>query len=71
MAPFIARSMDNLLSEIELFMSAHGMSHWQFGQQAIGDKHFVRQLRDGRDIRMSTVAKVRKFMLGYQHQDAA
>jgi hypothetical protein len=63
--------MLTLLSEIELFMDTHRLSHWQFGQAALGDKHFVRQLRDGRDIRVSTERRVRDFMLTYRSEQEA
>lgn len=54
--------MPDLIQQIEEFMEAHQLSEWQFGEQAVNDRHFVRQLRAGRDLRMSTVAKVRQFM---------
>lgn len=57
--------MTTLLSEIEMFMSAHGLAETTFGQKALGDKHFVKQLREGRDIRLSTQGKVMQFMLTY------
>ena len=69
---YLARVMSNLstlLSEIELFCSAHAMSEARFGVASLGDKHFVRQLREGRDIRLSTVDRVREFMLTFR--DAA
>lgn len=57
--------MDSLLSEIEVFITAHGLAETTFGQKALGDKHFVRQLREGRDIRLSTVGRIKQFMLTY------
>lgn len=60
-----------LLSEIELFMDAHGLSHWQFGQKALGDKHFVRQIRGGRRVWPETEQKVRNFMVTYASKEAA
>ena len=65
--------MATLLSEIELFINAHGMSETTFGKLAMkGDPHFVKGLRNGRDIRMSTERRVRQFMLSYpQHQQEA
>jgi hypothetical protein len=57
--------MESLLSEIELFIAAHGLAETTFGHKALGDKHFVRQLREGRDIRLSTQGKVKQFMLTY------
>ena len=54
-----------LLSEIEVFIAAHGLADSTFGQRALRDKHFVRQLREGRRVWPETEAKVRNFMLTY------
>lgn len=51
-----------LLEDIEKFLERHSLSATALGQNALGDRHFVRQLRAGRDVRMSTVERVRKFM---------
>lgn len=51
-----------LLDEIEAFLEAAGMSPTAFGTQALNDPPFVAQLRAGRDVKMSTVEKVRAFM---------
>jgi len=63
--PYVA-VMNPLLLEIEAFMETHGFSHWQFGESAMNDKHFVEDLRNGRDIRQSTVRRVRDYMRGYR-----
>lgn len=63
--------MTDLIQEIETFMDAHQLSEWQFGEQSVNDRHFVRQLRAGRDLRMSTLAKVRRFMATYEPKQAA
>jgi hypothetical protein len=54
--------MGTLIDEIEAFTKRHEMSEWAFGEAALNDRHFLRQLRAGRDIRMSTLEKVRGFM---------
>lgn len=43
-------------------MEAHELSEWQFGELAMNDRHFVRQLRDGRDLRVSTLGRIHNFM---------
>lgn len=58
--------MDTLLSDIEKFTANNGLSEWQFGELALNDRHFIRQLRDGRDLRMSTVERVKCFMATYR-----
>lgn len=54
--------MQQLLADITQFNTRHGLSEWQFGELALNDRHFVRQLRDGRDLRISTLARVREFI---------
>jgi predicted transcriptional regulator len=54
--------MDDLLTEIETVLKNTGMSPSQFGDLAVGDRSFVFDLRDGRDLRLSTVKKVRAFI---------
>lgn len=54
--------MSDLIQKIEKFMEAHELSEWQFGELAMNDRHFVRQLRDGRDLRVSTLGRIHNFM---------
>lgn len=67
----ILSSMDPLITEIEAFCKRHNMSKWDFGENAMGDRPFVKQLEQGRDIRFSTAAKVRAYMAGYSADQAA
>ena len=60
----------DILSEIDTFIAAHSLKEGEFGLIALNDKNFVPQLRKGRDIRTSTVAKVRDFMAGYRSEAA-
>lgn len=57
--------MESLLTEIELFMAAHGLSQWQFGQRALGDRRFIKEIRAGRRVWPETASKVRQFMATY------
>ena len=45
------------------------MSQWRFGELALRDKPFVKQLQDGRRVWPETEAKVRKFMVSYEGGD--
>jgi hypothetical protein len=67
--------MNNLLQDIEAFCDTHKLSIWQFGELALNDKPFVKQLQDGRRVWPETEAKVRRFMATYRpdaaSQDAA
>ncbi len=57
--------MADLIENIDDFRAKYELSEWQFGELALNDRHFVRQLRDGRDLRMSTLRKVQDFMAAY------
>jgi aspartate carbamoyltransferase catalytic subunit len=63
--------MADLLAEIEAFCARHGLSETRFGELALHDKPFVSQLRGGRDLRSSTVHRLREFMAGYTGPGAA
>lgn len=52
-----------LLDDIEAFLLEHqDISPTALGDRALGDRHFVRQLRNGRRVWPETEAKVRQFM---------
>jgi hypothetical protein len=53
----------SLLADVEDYLATRGMSEASFGEAVLGDKHFLKQLRAGRDIRLSTERRVRRFML--------
>lgn len=54
-----------LIQEIDEFVAKHGMADSQFGKLAVNDRHLVRDIRDGRDLRLSTVDRIRNFMAEY------
>ena len=55
-------SADALLGEIDAFLQRTGMTQTQFGQEAMNNGSFVRQLRSGSGITLRTLDKVRAFM---------
>lgn len=63
--------MTTLMERIEAFIERHGMTTYAFGEKAIGDKHLVRQLRAGRDLRMSTVDRIERYMVDVEAQASA
>ncbi|KPH67537.1 hypothetical protein [Novosphingobium sp. ST904] len=65
--------MAKLIDDIEAFLASNSVSPTAFGQLALGDRHFVRQVRAGRRLWPETEAKVRTFMATYRAaaQDAA
>jgi hypothetical protein len=63
--------MNSLLHDIETFCADRNMSASTFGQLARGDRHLVRQMRDGRRTWPETEVKIRKFMAEYVATQAA
>lgn len=55
-------SQEMLLSEVEQFMKSRRMPPTRFGREAVGDPRFVFDLREGREPRMATVARVRLYL---------
>lgn len=57
---------DDILAEVEVFLARHAMGTAAFGRMTLNDPNFVTDLRSGRDIRRSTVVKLRNFMASYR-----
>jgi hypothetical protein len=53
---------DELLRDIERFLTRTGMDHTRFGKEALNDPAFVSRLRAGKDVRTRTVERIRKFI---------
>ena len=51
-----------LLAAIEDFCEREGMAPTTFGRKALGDGRFTGRLRDGRQVRAATLARVRQFL---------
>lgn len=51
-----------LLKEVEKYLRQNGTAPTRFGRDAVGDPRFVLDLRNGRDPRPRTVARVRAFL---------
>ena len=58
--------MSTLLMDIEAFLASHQISAYRFGRDAMGDKHFVRDLRNGRRCWPETEHKARSYMAAYK-----
>ncbi|MFC3795339.1 hypothetical protein [Sphingobium agri] len=54
--------MNDLLQAVEAYLAQTGMAPTAFGDGALNDRHFVRQLRKGRRTFRDTEDRVRKFM---------
>lgn len=52
----------NLLREIEGYIRRHDSTPARFGREVVRDPRFVFDLRNGREPRPSTVARVRAYL---------
>lgn len=55
-----------LLREVEKFLRHSDVSPTRFGREALGDPRFVYDLRNGRDPRPGTVARVIAYLQATQ-----
>lgn len=62
--------MSTLLSDITAFCEAQGIKPSRFGELALNDKPFVKQLQNGRRVWPETEATVRRFMATYRPEQA-
>ncbi len=53
---------DDLIKEIDAYLARSGMNATEFGVAVLNDTAFVHRLRRGKDVRVATVEKVRKWM---------
>ena len=52
----------HLLREVEKFLRQSEIAPTRFGRNAVGDPRFVFDLRNGRDPRPGTIARVRAYL---------
>ena len=66
-APNLRRmsTREQLLAEIEAFLTRHNMAASTFGRMAIKSHKLVYRLREGKDITTSSADAVRAFMASY------
>lgn len=62
---------DELLRDIDAYMTRHGLADSTFSLLATNDSHLVARIRSGRPIRRSTVVKIRRFMARYELDSVA
>jgi hypothetical protein len=56
--------IERLIQDIERYCAAHGIAETTFGARAVNDGKFVPRLRAGRTVRLTTLEKVRMFLVG-------
>jgi hypothetical protein len=62
MCPDLDSDTDPILASVELFLRATGMSASTFGLAVMGDPVLVLDLRNGREPRRATRARIRAFI---------
>jgi hypothetical protein len=58
-----------ILARVEAYLRANDMPRTKFGRLAVGDPRLVGDLRNGREPRPRTLARIEAFMTS--HKDAA
>ena len=56
------RFLVHLLREVENFLRVRNLPPARFGRDVMGDPRFVFDLRNGREPRPRTIARIRKFL---------
>lgn len=56
----------DLLEKVEDFLGQTGMRETTFGRKAVSDPNLITDLRNGRELRSATVARVRALMQTHQ-----
>ena len=51
-----------ILGKVERYLRKHGIPQTKFGRLAVGDPRLVGDLRNGREMRAATLARVEAFM---------
>ena len=63
---------DELLRELDDFMTRHGVADSTFGIRCLNDSHLVERIRARPSaIRRSTILKIRNYMARYQLDNVA
>jgi hypothetical protein len=55
-------AQSDLLAEIEAFLPKRGIKETTFGLMAVNDGKFVKRLRDGANMTISTLDRAREFI---------
>lgn len=52
----------DLLAEVLAYCEARGVAKTRFGREAVNDRSLVSDLLSGRELRLSTIAAIRRYM---------
>lgn len=62
----VPTARDRMIQDIEAFLVEHGMRPTIFGKLALNDPALMGSLRQGRDLKLETADKIRRFMASYK-----
>lgn len=58
--------LQTFLEKVDAFLVDFPLSETRFGELACNDPNFLFEVRKGRDLRLSTVERVERFMTGWR-----
>ena len=58
----------HLKRRIQLFMEREGMAPTRFGREAVGDPRLIFDMRNGRELRNSTIARIQAWLDSQEKQ---
>lgn len=59
-----------ILGKVERYLRKHGIPQTKFGRMAVGDPRLVGDLRNGRELRDGTRARIEAFMAAHRENRA-
>ena len=66
MSPVMPTVSEDFRAQVEAFLQASGFKPSEFGQQSVGDRSFVLNLRRGRSPTLATVDRVLAFIREFE-----
>ena len=60
-----------IMHDVEAFLARTGMHQTTFGMRSVGDFKLVTRLRNGKDIMLSRLEKMYRFMAAYDASEKA
>lgn len=64
----MSTSQDILLRDVEAFLTTTGMAASVFGERIMNDRHLVRKLRNGREVKITTADRIRAFITEHRSE---
>lgn len=65
----MSTSQDILLRDVEDFLNSTGMAASVLGELIMNDRHLVRKLRNGREVKITTADRIRSFIAEHRRKN--